>query len=370
MQIAFLTPALDYSGAPKMMAWVANQMHRQGHSTKIYLLYSDKVMQPLDEGVEFECLNLSRSKNRILRNTVDLAKSVHKLHKMMKKEKPDIIVTFLDTVGYMYMLKNKFSKRFKVVASERSDPYAYKGLAGKIRHKLIGLADRVVFQTEGAKEFYSHNKKMIAKSVVIPNPIIPKNASYGLKKVSYEERDNRIVSVGRLDLKQKRYDVMIDAFKIAHKSFPELQLHIYGDGADKQKIQDIIDLNKLNDCVFLRGRTDNVEMEIQKARAFVLTSDYEGIPNALIEAMLAGVPSVATDCSPGGAALLIKNGENGLLVPREDAPAVADAIIKLALDENLSNEISSNSPMLAERFSESEISKLWISCFESLSNKK
>ena len=86
MRIVFLTTVLDYSGAPKMMAWVANQMHRQGHSVKILAMYSDKCMQPLDDGVEFSCLGLPRSKSRIVRNTVGIMKAVNAVHKALKKD--------------------------------------------------------------------------------------------------------------------------------------------------------------------------------------------------------------------------------------------------------------------------------------------
>ena len=364
MRIVFLTTVLDYSGAPKMMAWVANQMHRQGHSVKILAMYSDKCMQPLDDGVEFSCLGLPRSKSRIVRNTVGIMKAVNAVHKALKKDATDIVVTFLDTVGYMYILKNRFTKKYKIVASERSDPYAHKGVVGKIRHKLMSFADVIVFQTEGAKNFFSKDKKIQKKSVVIPNPIISKSAASKVAPVAYSERDNRIVSVGRLDMRQKRYDVMIEAFKIVNNKHPELELHIYGDGPDKERIQSIIDSYDLGKCVFLRGRTDDVESEIQKARAFVITSDFEGIPNALIEAMLAGVPSVATDCSPGGATLLIYNNENGIVVPRGDSMAVAKALITVVENEEVSNRFSSQAPLIVERFSESEISQQWKECFE------
>ncbi len=369
MRIVFLIKALDYSGAPKMLAWVANQMHRQGHSVKICSMYSDEIMQPLDEGIEFSYLNLSKSKSRVVRNTLDMIKSVHAVSKFMKKESPDVIVTFLDSVGYMYILKNRFSKKFKIVASERSDPYAYKGFVGKIRHKLIGMADYVVFQTEGAREFYAYNQKLQNKSTVIPNPIIPKNSLNSIPKVTYKERDNRIVSVGRLDMKQKRYDVMIEAFEKVHKKHPELELHIYGDGQDKDKVKEIINSRGLQNSVILRGRTDKVEGEIYNAKAFVMTSDYEGIPNALIEAMLSGVPCVTTDCSPGGAALLVENEKNGLLVPRGDFKAVSDAIITLVENEKLSEELSDKSPLVADRFSEQVISQCWKNCFENHINK-
>ena len=368
MNIIFLTTVLGYSGAPKMLAWIANQMSRSGHSVKVLALYSDQCQQPLDSDIEFESLSLKRSKNRIIRNSIDILKSLNVVHRELKKSSPDVVVTFLDTVGYMYLLKNRFSKRYKMIASERSDPYTHKGISAKIKHKILSYADRIVFQTEGARECFSKNRKIITKSVVIPNPIIPKSIDESVKHVKFCERDERIVSVGRLDLKQKRHDVMIDAFERVHQKHPELELHIYGDGQDRERIQAIIDSRGLGKSVFLRGRTDSVEREIFNARAFLFSSDFEGIPNALIEAMLAGVPAVATDCSPGGARLLIENYENGILVPRGDVATLSEALIRVVEDEERADSFSSKSPLILERFSESEISDMWRKCFTSLDN--
>ncbi len=369
MKVVFLIKEVDYSGAPKMLVWVANQMENAGHNVTIMAMYSDKCLQPIGDNVRFISLGLSQSRNRAVRNTIGMVKAVGTVHKAMKKESPDVVVTFLDSVGYVYMLKNKFSTKYKVLASERSDPYAQRGLTGKIRQKLFSLADAIVFQTEGARDFFGKNKKIQSKSCVIPNPIIPKVKSEKLPIVEFNGRDNRIVSVGRLALRQKRHDVMIDAFKIVHDKHPEITLHIYGDGADKEKIQNYINEKGLSNSVFLMGRTDNVERDIYNAKAFLLTSDFEGIPNALIEAMLAGVPSVSTDCSPGGASLLINNEKNGLLVPCGDVDAISNGIVQLVENAELSNRVSQNAPLILNQFSEECVREMWFRCFERIEKK-
>jgi len=138
-----------------------------------------------------------------------------------------------------------------------------------------------------------------------------------------------------------------------------MQLVLYGDGEDREKIRALAGEMGLADCVVLAGNTNQVEENICTARAFVLTSDYEGIPNALIEALSVGVPAVSTDCSPGGAALLIRDGENGFLVPRGDAEAVADRLLKVIEDPKIADRFSAEGPKITERFSEKRIADLW-----------
>ena len=121
----------------------------------------------------------------------------------------------------------------------------------------------------------------------------------------------------------------------------------------------MIDSIGLTGSAVLAGRTNNVFEDIYKAKAFVLSSDFEGIPNALIESMSIGVPSVSTDCSPGGAALLIKNGENGYIVPRGDAAALAEKLSVVVDSKEVSERFSTNSVFISETFSEATIADAW-----------
>ena len=231
----------------------------------------------------------------------------------------------------------------------------------------MGCADGVVFQTEGARAHFPG--KIYDNSTVIPNPAVIKPAvAENLSKYLHtcEERDNRIVSVGRLSIVQKRQDVLLGAFRIVYEKYPQMQLVLYGDGEDREKIRALAEEMGLADCVVLAGNTNQVEENICTARAFVLTSDYEGIPNALIEALSVGVPAVSTDCSPGGAALLIRDGENGFLVPRGDAQAVADRLLKVVEEPQLADHFSAEGPKIIEEFSEDRIADLWEQYFKSI----
>ncbi len=363
MKIVFIIPRLVYSGAPKMMAWIAKQMGQQGHNVKFVALFSGEKERKLGKNVEFHWLGVKQSKSRFVRNTFGMLNVLLKLDNYVKEENPDVLVSFLDSVGYMYLPIAR--KRCKVVTSERVDPYKRRGVLGKIKIWLMSFADITVFQTEGAREFFKDKYNIYENSVVIPNPVVITDEVKVLCEQipTFEERDNRIVTVGRLSLHQKRQDVLLKAFDIVHKTHPELRLVIYGDGEDKEKIQEMITQMGVNNYVTLAGKVIGVEKEIVNAKAFVLTSDFEGIPNALIEALSVGVPCVSTDCSPGGAKLLIDNGENGFLVPCGDEKQIAEKILKIVENREISKRFSKEGLKVAEDFSEEKIAGVWEQIF-------
>ena len=360
MRISFVIHRLSCSGAPKMLAWVANQMAKRGHEVHVITFFTGEQAQMLGETVTLHNLDIPQSTNRIVRNSAELAKAQYKLLRRLKQIKPDVIVSFHSSGTYIHLLLNKLFGRYPVIFSERADPNAHKGMKKKLFEMLMNCANGTVFQTEGARACFSG--KIYENSTVIPNPAVlkPKVAENLPKYLhTYENRDNRIVSVGRLSIAQKRQDVLLDAFQIVHNKHPEMQLVLYGSGEDMEKIRALTAEKDLADCVVLAGNTNQVEENICSARAFALTSDYEGIPNALIEALTVGVPCVSTDCSPGGAALLIRDGENGFLVPRGDAEAVANRLLQLIEDAQISDRFAAEGPKVAEAFSEERIATLW-----------
>jgi len=372
MKLVAIIPRLNYSGAPKIMSWVINQMSLHGFDVSILVLYSSEVEQHLAPGIKTICLGIKQSRSRLVRLFVQIWYVIRKIVDAIKKENPNFVLSFLDTTGFFIsffrkiLFKNMVSQP-KIMVSERCDPYTgYNNIvASFFKKRALEKSDMIVFQTTGAKDYFS--KRIQSKSVVIPNPVIsPKNSI----AIPYSQRKNYIVSVGRLFNKQKRYDVLLKSFKLVQRENDEVFLHIYGDGEDLEFIRKMIGKLKLkNVCCF--GAVSNVIEKIQYAKAFVISSDYEGIPNSLIEAMVAGVPCVSTNCRPGGAAFLIVDGVNGYIVPRGDYKAMSKKILKLLDDEEISNIFSKESPKIKNRYSESVISKMWIDAFAKIagSNK-
>ena len=191
------------------------------------------------------------------------------------------------------------------------------------------------------------------KSRIIVNAVNP--AFFGVER--YPER-GLIVTCGRLN-EQKNHDMLIRSFLEVSKYHPHAKLHIYGEGALKNRLQELIDENNLNDKVELCGSTNNVAGVLSRASVFVMSSDYEGMPNALMEAMASGVPCVSTDCPCGGPHMLINDKINGLLVPVGDKVSLANAIQTLLSDTDYAEEIGKNAKGKAFEFSPDIIFGEW-----------
>ena len=230
-------------------------------------------------------------------------------------------------------------------------------LMRKIVCHLYKKADGFVFQTEDAKKYFDGIIK--CESKIIPNPINPKF----IKEPYSKTRKKNIVTVGRLE-EQKNHELLIDAYKEVVKDFPEYKLLIYGDGSKREKLESIIKDNKLEKNVILMGKKDDIENEIYDASLFVLSSDYEGMPNALMEAMALGLPSISTDCPCGGSKMLINNEENGILVKTGDKKDMAKAINRLIENKELCKKLSNNSYKIKDEYSIENIQEKWLSFIE------
>lgn len=353
MKILILNEDLGYGGAEKMMAWLANQLSKSSEFDVTYLTFRDpeKNYQNLDDRVKREHLQLENKGGSLLSIFI----SSIKLRKYLKSRDFDIAIAFLIPAQIRLSLAS-IGLGVKVVLSQRSDPYLKpKSFLLKTFNfffeKIFCSADGFVFQTQKAKEYYPSIVQN--RSVVIPNPIKPlirtHNRIPGFTK--------SIVTVSRLDLKQKRQDLLIDAFKIFLHENPDYILKLYGSGPDEKKIKEYA--SRINQIQFL-GVTTNVVEAIQDDSMFVLTSDFEGIPNALLEAMSIGLPCISTDCSPGGASLLINGSDNGIIVPCGNVYAIAEAMSFYARNVDIAEQHGINATKVNERFSESKIANMWI----------
>lgn len=298
------------------MAFLANQFSLKNYDVHLLTYENNEIVQFLAPGVHHVDFHYSPPRVFALRRILQIIQ----VKKVIARIKPDVLISFLAYPNIISIISTG-GTRIPVIISERGDPYSETGWFTSIKNFFYNFADGYVFQTQRAKNYYS--KKIQEKAIVISNPVV---ATENPAEWSSEDQEDFIVNVGRLELKQKRQDVLISAFsKIAFKH-PNLKLVLYGDGTDESKIKKIIADCNLENRVILAGVTHNVYAAIKTAKMFVLTSDYEGIPNALIEAMTVGLPCISTDCSPGGAAELIKNMENGILVKVGDVDELANAM--------------------------------------------
>ena len=220
-----------------------------------------------------------------------------------------------------------------VIVSERADPSGT-GFFAKHRKKTFAFANGFVFQTEGAKACFSEDIQK--RGFVIPNSI---NRSE-VEVVPFADRKKKIVCVGRFELKQKRQDVLIKAFEIFYEKHPEYELVFYGDGEDMQASKAMADSSKASKNIMFPGAVKPIEQYIKDASMLVMPSDYEGIPNAIIEAMNMEIPVVSTDCRPGGARMLLGENEYGRVVPIGDFEGLAREMCYVADNYEAAQELS------------------------------
>ncbi len=196
---------------------------------------------------------------------------------------------------------------------------------------------------------------MQKKIAIIPNPnhITIAEREYALNTT----KEEKIAIVGRL-IPLKNHKMLIDAFSIVHNSHPNYHLDIYGDGEMYEVLDNQIKQLGRTESIKLHGRTDNVPEALASARIFVLCSNVEGMPNALMEAMALGVPCIATDVS--GVRDIIDDEVNGFIIPVGDEKALEARLMQLMGSEELQNQFSRESYSVIERFDKRIIFEQWL----------
>ena len=357
LKLVFLLTALDYSGGPKMMAWLANQFAKSGHAVSIIAVYSSEIGQPLDDSISFYSLGIKKSDSRIKRNTTEMLHVQRAVSALIESIKPDAVIGFLYSVDYFYTLFSCLKKSAaKIILSQRLDPFQEKGVGGFVKKWIISRADGVVFQSTGAQLYYGDG---IKRNVIIPNPVTSKTLSFRTGVNKFEERADVIVVPARLNIKQKRQDVLIDAFEYVITKHPEARLVLLGDGPDKAVLEQQIESKKLSSFVAIHPAVPTAEEFVKNCKIVCLPSDFEGMPNSLIESLALGINVISTDFSPGAARDLIQDGVNGFIVPCGDYKAFADKIVWYLDHPAEANEMANNARTISESYSEENIFERW-----------
>lgn len=355
MKIVFLTNSIGFGGAEKMMAFVANSLCLRKHHITIlnFNAVPDEInsnIQSFDNRIKVVSY-VGQKKGQLARFKKLLFAFNH-----ISKKNADVIIGFTAFPNYVGKIIGSL-KRVPSIMSERGNPYITinkKNLHSLLELIVINHSAGGVFQIEGAKAFYG--KYLQKRATIIPNPIFIKGT---ISYASYNNRNKTIVSVGRLDNEQKRYDIMIQAFSLFVRKYPDWSLKLYGDGPDKHKIQEWIEEKKISDKVLLMGVSKNPMRDISNDGMFLITSDYEGISNSLLEAMAVGLPCVSTDSSPGGARMLIQDGVNGLLAPIGDPDSIAKAMVRFLEEPGLAKSCGEKARDVIKRFDADMIIDRW-----------
>jgi glycosyltransferase involved in cell wall biosynthesis len=240
-----------------------------------------------------------------------------------------------------------------IIVADRSDPSKTpeKSILRVFRNFLYRFSSKVVVQTTQNYRYFS--SRVRNKTIVIPNPVDMKGMVGAALKT---EKRKRIVSVGRL-IPPKNQTLLIEAFNIISKEYPEYSLTIYGEGESRRELESFTHEFGISDRVEFPGSKQNIHELLSDASLFVLPSLYEGMPNALIEAMSLGLPCISTLVS--GADDLIQNNYNGLIVKNNDLEDMISGIRMMLTSDMLRNTCAKNATKIVEKLEPERITSEW-----------
>lgn len=359
MKIVILMGSLTMGGAERVATTLASYLSK--HDVDTYLISFDENESSyfIEPSVHFinnkDCKKKGKFKG--------IKQRINFLFHTLDKIKPDLIFTmFCITNVYALLYKFFHDRKIKVVSSERCNPKAKdrKGIKEILNRFSSAKCDGFIFQTEKAQKCYP--KKVQKKSIVIHNAV--SNPMLNEVDTSTIMTKKIISSMGRLE-EQKAQDIMIKAFEPIAQSYPEYKLIIYGEGSKREELERLIKELNLQKNVFLPGNDEKAILKVAQSQIFILTSRFEGMPNALIEAMALGIPSISTDCDMGPSEL-INSGENGYLVAVDDVNDITNKLELLINDNKLRNFISENSRKINETHSIDKIYRKYLEYFKKI----
>lgn len=318
-KICIAIHGLFFAGAERVATSWANYLAAQDHDV-FFLLYAvGKGAYDLDPRVRV--IPLADTTEQYF--AMSKFQQLSRIRNLVRQEKPEILISFLPKMQISMMLAT-WGMRIKRMETVRNNPWIDTDVSGKrfLWNLCFRKCDTILVQTKEQSEYFS--QKLQKKCVVISNPI--SGCFTELKKNYGPDRTSKFVAVARIT-PQKNYPMMIRAFARAAKSDPACTLDIYGAVTPemRQLIEDLIKQLGMENNIRLCGLTRNISDVLTQYDAFLMSSDYEGMPNALAEAMAAGLVCLSTDCRTGPKDM-IRSGENGLLAKTGDEISFAEGI--------------------------------------------
>ncbi len=321
MRIAFVIPNLGPGGAERVASLLSNDWVGQGHAVTL-LTFEEQGTEPfftLDARVAVRRLASAEISHGNAERLSSNIGRIAKLRAALKELRPDAVVAFM-TEANVLAVAAAAGLRVPVVISERNQPdRPGLGRVHKLARRLTyPFASAVVVQTEAIADWVETRFNVPVSVVPNPVPRAPHQAPHPASALPL------LVSVGRLTA-QKGFDLLIESFATLAAKHPDWRLTIYGEGPERGALERLIAAKGLTEKVSLPGIIKDIAGALRRAELFALASRYEGYPNALVEALAAGLPIVATAC-PGATEEILAHGLYGMLVPPENAAALAKAL--------------------------------------------
>jgi GalNAc-alpha-(1->4)-GalNAc-alpha-(1->3)-diNAcBac-PP-undecaprenol alpha-1,4-N-acetyl-D-galactosaminyltransferase len=361
-RLTLVVPSLALGGAERVVARMANHWAARGDAVTVITLSATTTdTYPLDSPVTRVALDLMRDSRGPIGACFNNWIRVRRLRDAIRESQPDTVISFTDRMNIVTLLACR-PLDVDTVISERIDPSRQP--IGRIwewlRRKVYPRARALVVQTQSVREqmksvMRGHMIYVIPNAIDevvggVPRPLPPNTANAS-------PRPAQIVAMGRL-APQKGFDLLIEAFAKVAASRPTCTLTILGEGSERQRLQELSRARGLSQRIRLPGWIPDPFSVLQTCDLFVLSSRYEGFPNALLEAMAAGLAVISFDC-PSGPAEIIRHDVDGLLVPPEDVSALSEAIERLISDSDLRDRLRKEAVNVTERFSVSHYFARW-----------
>ena len=353
-KLLIMTHNMAGGGCERVIALLAGAFAARGIEVMIATEYAAPCAYALDPRVALRPL----TEDPVCR-TRDIPRVYAALRRVCRKFRPDAVLAMPEKVNVWTVLALLLSGT-PVIVSERNDPARHPESRVKrlLRRLVYPAAAGFIFQTEEARSYFP--ARIRRRGVVLDNPLDCRD----LPAPYTDARDRVIVGAGRLD-GQKNFALLIRAFTDFYAAHPDWRLVIYGEGGAREALEEMASALPAG-AVTLPGRTEQLARDMQRAGMFVLSSDFEGMPNVLIEAMAMGLPAISTDCASGGPRALIRDRENGLLVPVGDRAALGGAMARLADDAALAARLGARAAELRDRVSLARVSEKWREYIESI----
>ncbi len=340
MRIVCAISDMQSGGAQRVLAQICNHLAGQGHDVILLSLgrQGEKPFFELSDRVQLSSVGTG-PEGKGLRRLARVGRWVFALRRALAESMPDLVISFIDTTNIMVLVAT-LGLALPVIVSERIDPTAYAHRLGWLERSLRSLtyrrARRIVVQTRRAAQFF--NRVPPGRLVTIPNPI-PASSRCARPGEPGPGRRFQLIGVGRLD-HQKGFDLLIDSFAGLAERFADWDVLILGEGPERAALQSRIARRGLSGRISLRPPIRDIAGEFARSHAMAFPSRYEGFPNALAEAMAAGLPAVAFD-NVSGVEDLVTDGVTGILASWGDGTtdaavrSLGQGLERLMADANL-----------------------------------
>lgn len=373
MKILFVISSMAGGGAERVAALLCNYWANEGHIVTLVLTASGlkESKYPLDSRVNFESLS-----DRVggIRSTVfNKMRRLFALRVAINDCRPDVVVSFMYDVNIATIIA-KLWMRVALIVSDRIHPPVYQSAfwGAVVRKIFYSRASSVVVLTDATSEWM---QALLPRGVVhvIPNPAVyplPSTDSAVLSPDQCVTPGRRLLlTCARLE-EQKNLSALLRAFSEVVVICPDWDLVILGDGCERETLEGLCTSLGLDERVWLPGWASNLPEWYERADLFVLSSNYEGFPNALVEAMSYGVPVLSTDC-PTGPADIIRDGVDGVLISLDSGvEGLRDGLLCLMMQDSLRNDMARRAVEVRKRFSMHRIASMWDVVLESVSQDR